>query len=182
MTTQQVYKLLAILSAAYPSYQLQEESLRIYAAMLRDLEYDAAQQAAVRHIATSKFFPTIAEFREAAQKVCSPLPEPEEAWEEVMRQVREIGSYGRPEFSHEIINRAVATVGWMNICLSEAPGVERGHFLRVYETFLRRERETSNLKVLQEKLPNLQQIGEVSKDGKVIAYHRAISNGYRDRH
>lgn len=62
-----------------------------------------------------------------------------EAWGEVLEQVGRTGSYGVPEFSTELIKKAVQCVGWRDICLSENIGVERAHFLRAYDRLIERE-------------------------------------------
>jgi len=63
-----------------------------------------------------------------------------EAWAEVLQQVSKTGSYGVPKFSSEAIKKSVEAVGWRQICLSEMPGVERAHFLKIYETIALREK------------------------------------------
>lgn len=64
-----------------------------------------------------------------------------EAWAEVLRTVSSIGSYGNPIFKEEIIFKAVECVGWRNICLSENIGVERAHFMKVYESLASKAKE-----------------------------------------
>lgn len=134
MTEAQAVALVAVLQAAYPRQELREETIRLYAAMLRDLEFVSAEQAVKRIIASSPYWPAIAEIRNAVAEAETGLPSPEEAWEEVRRAVRDVGSYGRPQWSNPVLARAVESIGWLQICLSEQPGVERAHFLRVYES------------------------------------------------
>lgn len=57
--------------------------VELYWAMLEDLGIEQVEAAAKRHIAASKFFPTVAELRELARPVDDPSqrhPAPDEAW------------------------------------------------------------------------------------------------------
>lgn len=63
MTESEALKTIAVLKAAYPRQEIQEETLRIYLAELIDLDYDLIGKAARTHIRTSQWFPTIAELR-----------------------------------------------------------------------------------------------------------------------
>jgi len=136
MTKKEVSTLLAWAAANFPG--MQEKDLRPTAAlwekMLSDMPYSLAESALMKIIATSKFFPTVAEIRQAAEQLKGEsLPSADQAWLEVMEAIKSVGSYGIPVFSHEAIKNAVSTIGWTNICRSENIGVERGHFLKVYE-------------------------------------------------
>ena len=74
------------------------------------------------------------------------LLEAGDAWGVVMKAVSRIGSYGVPVFKDKVIGRAVECLGWRNICLSETPGVERAHFLKIYEQLKnRKEKDSINL-------------------------------------
>ena len=61
-----------------------------------------------------------------------------EAWLKVMKAISSIGSYGRPQFENELIDKSVASVGWRNLCMSENISVERAHFLKIYESIASR--------------------------------------------
>ena len=65
MTKPEAIKLIAVLRAAYPNQDITEETVELYAAMLADLDFSIAQESLQRHIATSRFFPTVAELRDA---------------------------------------------------------------------------------------------------------------------
>ena len=61
-----------------------------------------------------------------------------------MRGVRDVGSYGTPTWSTPELARAVDAVGWLAICLSQSPGVERSHFLRIYAALRERSLRAAN--------------------------------------
>ena len=84
MNQAQALALLATLKAAYPRQEIGEDTLAIYALDLADLEFEQAK-AAVEHCRrTCRFFPTIAEIREAAAEAAlGGAPAPMEAWSEL---------------------------------------------------------------------------------------------------
>jgi len=67
------------------------------------------------------------------------IPVAGDAWGEVLSLVSSVGSYGSPVFSHSIIERAVKGIGWITICLSTNIGMERAHFLKIYDQLAERE-------------------------------------------
>jgi len=133
-------KIIATLTAAYPRNEIQEETGKLYARFLQDLDYIKAQAAIIKIIANNKWFPTVAEIREAAMQVDHPnFPLPADAWEEVTRQIRNVGYVGVPVFSHPLIKKAVDGMGgWISLCQSEDGMVDRAHFLKVFESYRNR--------------------------------------------
>ncbi len=80
MTTDEAGLLIATLAAAYPRQALEPATIEIYTRSLADLDNALATNAVARIIASSTFFPTIAEIRtEAAETACQ-LPTATEAW------------------------------------------------------------------------------------------------------
>lgn len=145
-------KVLAFLAASYPNFKLQPETVEAYAEMLADVPPDLLKAAAKQCVAASRFFPTVAELRDAALALMpqqSGLPTAGEAWAEVCQQIRRTGSYGKPEFSTPLIGRAVDSMGgWKMLCMSEDPMPDRAHFFRVYEALA--QRATAQAKMLPE--------------------------------
>jgi hypothetical protein len=96
---------------------------------------------------TRKFLPTIPEIRElAAEIVGGHLPDGDEAWGEVMDQIRAVGSSASPSFSHDAIAKVVHAMGWRELCASDNQVADRAHFLRLYGSArqrLDRERQVS---------------------------------------
>ena len=65
-----------------------------------------------------------------------------EAWAEVRGLIGKVGSYGYPKFSSRAIDKAVSAVGWRDMCLSENIMIERAHFLKIYDSIVKREEES----------------------------------------
>lgn len=80
-----------------------------------------------------------------------------EAWGEVLKLVGSVGSWGKPKFSDEVIQRAVDSIGWYAICASENIAIERAHFLKVYEAVDKRKKHEniSNLPQIKKLIENV---------------------------
>lgn len=136
----------------WPKEPASPERIELYQRLTADIPDDVLMAAALQVIATHRFFPAIAELRDAALALLprqSGLPTAGEAWAEVCQQIRRTGSYGQPEFSTPLIGRAVDSMGgWKMLCMSEDPMPDRAHFFRVYEALA--QRATAQAKMLPE--------------------------------
>ena len=147
---QTIAEMMLILHTAYPHYRGKKDTARVYAELLADIPDDLLIAGAKAHASTGKFFPSVAELREAAfdlQARAQGIPNAAEAWGEVMHQVRNVGSYGRPEFSAPLIYSAVdALGGWKALCASDNNVADRAHFLKIYGSLQERsQRDTAML-------------------------------------
>ena len=133
--------------AAYPSYQPTAEQdtaqEQIWGQLLAPLDYGAVQRNALRHLSSSPFFPSVAEL--TRDLGIDTTPDPELAYAEVEAQVRRVGHTGVPAWSHPLVGEAVQAVGWLALCRTETPGVERAHFLRIYEALRKRAHEEATV-------------------------------------
>lgn len=91
-------------------------------------DYEAGVAAVTKLATSTRFFPSLAEIIEAIGT--GDLPSPAEAWGEILSQVRFVGSYGRPSFSHPAIANTVASVGWRAICMSDEDDWRFGEYVR----------------------------------------------------
>jgi hypothetical protein len=151
MTDIQAAEIIAFLAASYPNAKIPEATVEIYIEFLTPMDYNEVTAASRRIVKTAKFFPTIAEITEAVEKV-SPdqLPDADQAWGEVMQQLSSVGHIGVPQFSHDAIREAVKAMGWINLCLSENVGVDRGQFIKIYNSVKNRHKDNAiNTQVLQ---------------------------------
>jgi hypothetical protein len=138
------YDLVAELMAAYHvGAKVAPETVRVYAHDLADLPPSACALAVKTLRQTSRFLPSIAEVRQATAEITGGhLPDGDEAWGEVQRQIKQTGYYGKPRFSHPAIAATVRAMGWQELCASENQVADRAHFLTLYGTARRRlERE-----------------------------------------
>ncbi len=181
-TTHEVREIWTALNMAYPYFGKTDRNtprdprelaatLKLYEQMLADIDGEILALAAKTHIARSKFFPTIAELREAALEISRPLRDPAiVAWGDVMAAQNWAwpGRYqelhytvldsdgvtimtemtvrqdrgGEPPFDNPLTARACQVLGgWRAIMASECPGAERARFIQAYETLAERERD-----------------------------------------
>lgn len=141
MTTDEAGLLIATLAAAYPRQQLAPLTVEIYTRNLADLDHDLATAAVSRIIATSKFFPTIAEIREAAAETATNLPTAAEAWEMAVnftRLVQSDGALATQELPLEVHQAIRAVGGTWEIRTSENTVALRAQFRDTYEDIRRR--------------------------------------------
>jgi hypothetical protein len=148
MTPRQADTLLQALAAAYPRHPFSKGTRSLYMAFLVGLDYEAAHNGVKRHIATSKWFPTVAEIRDAAAAESAPALEADQAWPEVLAAVSRYGRNKTPEFADPMISKAVDAVGWDAICNSTNIGVERAHFLRAFDAIRRRHVDAARMEGL----------------------------------
>ena len=145
MTKIETAKLLAVLAAAFPRFEVDDLKVQVWHEMLGDLDYSLASLAIKKLILENTFAPAIAEVRKAVMEILNPDGmTAAEGWGEVERAIRLYG-YCRETEALESMSPRVAKVvkyiGWQNICLNEEPGVVRGQFLKMYAQVAEREQK-----------------------------------------
>lgn len=138
MTRLTFEKGMALLAKSFPN---KDKDFDVYWAFLKDLDDRSFLNAIIKIIKTNKDINTatnlVALIRDNA--ISSNITAGE-AWAKVLKQVKEVGSYGNPRFNDTIIQKSVDCIGWKNICLSENISFERAHFFKVYDSLSLRER------------------------------------------
>jgi hypothetical protein len=134
MTRDEVKQLVAMMAATWTRPPVLAETVQAYCFALADLDHAAAKAAVLHLMQTARFFPTIAEIRDAAVRSRVSLPSPEAAWGIVHRAISKHGSYRLPIFDCEEIDGAVADIGWKAICLSENIASERARFIDAFKS------------------------------------------------
>ncbi len=164
---QQIIKLMAVLSLAYPNYQIKDGQTELYYQMLKDLDYELLDAAAKSLMTTAKFYPSIAELRQTAfdlTEKAQGIPDAFTAWEEVMYKIGHKMTYDEPEWSHPLIARAVQTVGFKRLCNFNLDDLsfERSNFYKVYDSLLSRARDDVRMlpevKAIAERLSGIKQL------------------------
>lgn len=136
MTAEEAGVVLDALVAAFPQRIMSEDTVRIYARFLVDIELDVALGAVAQWIARCRTFPMIADLRELCDP--SPPPDADRAFGEVMKAVGRFGSYMTPTFSHVAITQAVESITWREVCMSEHMPSLRAHFGKAYDAAKKR--------------------------------------------
>src|SRR3990167_8529852 len=138
-----IAKLTMLLSAAYPNWNVTQYTNEVYFQDLKDIPADELFVAAqhCRSEAGRKFAPSVGELRGAVmdlRRASMNIPSAYDAWQEVLSQIGNVGSYGSPEFSSHLIDKVVKSLGWRNLCLSENQVSDRARFLQAFEQLVER--------------------------------------------
>ena len=138
-----IAQILSLMSAAFPNFQMKPETPELYLQLLGDIPADELKPAVLQSVSEAgrKFAPSVGEIRGMVSQMrmsVANVPSAYEAWQEVLSEIRSTGSYRRPEFKHPLVERAVETMGWRNLCLSENQVADRARFLQAYEQLVER--------------------------------------------
>ena len=148
-TKQQIDKCLAALAVAYPHYDKQQANpdlaRQIFHRILQDIHGALLEAATMQWLSMARpFHPSPGELRDMAlQLITRSEPGADEAWSEVLRQMRNPGYYGIPQWSTERIAKTMEAFGrWKDFCMLESDqmGIIRAQFMKIYEAQLSRER------------------------------------------
>lgn len=143
---------LEILNTAKPTARKRAEKtldewgqfIDLHVTMLSDVDPAILQTAIVKIVNEHRFpdWPSIGEIRDAVNSIIErsmDLPTTGEAWGIVQAEIRRVGSRAKPEFENEMIAAAVRSMGWRQLCLSEAPaGVDRAQFRDIFKALHKR--------------------------------------------
>ncbi|SRR5258706_11034567 len=140
-----IVKLTAMLSAAYPNWNVTEYTNEIYFQDLQDIPADelfvAAQHCRTSTARDQRFAPSAGEIRIAVldlRHAALNIPSSYDAWQEMkIKMVERIG-YDEPEWSSPLISKVVKSLGWYNLCMSENQTSDRMRFIEAYNQLAER--------------------------------------------
>ena len=138
------------------------DAFKVWYSLLQDLDYTIAQAAIQKYMLINEFPPTIADIRKNAVLVRTGDKKTwSEGWEEVMKAIRNFGSYREEEALEsmsEITRKAVKKLGFRNICLSENITADRANFRTIYEQMAENEYTAKQIPLnLSKLIENIQQ-------------------------
>lgn len=137
MNEPEVLEVLGLLEAAYRE-EVPDPTRAVWCRMLADLDAPAVLSAARGHMATSRWFPSIAEIRALATQHELGAPDEAEAWEQAKALARHrpldgIKASGETPAVHPLVARVVGAIGADYIANSyEDDPWARKHFTEVY--------------------------------------------------
>ena len=164
MSRAEICALVALAGSSNPSMQAKDPRpiVEAWSLMLGDLDPVLDKAAIIKVCRESDFFPSVARIVAAARELdpgVEKLPTAAEAWEEVMRLMRDYGPYRCPVYSCDAVRRAVRAIGWRQLCMGENVEADRAHFLKLYESMRSRQVETREI----EQVIKLAGVGELLK-------------------
>ena len=130
MTRAEALELFALLAAAYPKDPMTEPQIALYVTLLAPYETEAVRDAVLMHIQESPWFPKVSDL--VSRLTAGHTDTVDQAWQEVMHQIRAVGYYGTPTWSSEVLAEAVRAIGWQELCTSPHIEMVRGHFVKFY--------------------------------------------------
>lgn len=152
----EIVKIITPYLMAFPSCRADAGTLIVYARALADLPLaaiDAAMQAQLRN---SKWFPSVAEIRHAAESLRQTATGEEikgadEAWAEVLQQVHDAFVYRSPVFTTPEIQKVAMGLGWTALCNlpTDQINTARAQFRLAYNAEIERAKiRSENTKIL----------------------------------
>lgn len=135
----------------YPKEQLlpNQQAMELWYRELQDIPYNVAEAGLRKWVATNKWSPTIADFREFSAVIQSgDIPDWGEGWEQVLTAIRKFGSYRQQEAMEsmdEITRTCVERLGFKNICMSENITHDRANFRMIYEQLADRKKKEKQI-------------------------------------
>lgn len=96
-------------------------------------------------------------------------PTSAEAWEMVRREMARVGgSYGTPAVPIAPVQKAIETISWREICLSENPEAVRAHFFKVYDALVKRSQDLALENDVVNELAKRLDAGRIGRGGKAL--------------
>lgn len=138
MTKQEFMKIAMAIKTYYPKDDLMpsKEALQLWYDALKDLTYEQLNTALRRHVATSKWSPSIAELREQCVELEVPIADWGVAYEELQRAIRNWGWSREAEAMEsmsKLTRETVKRLGYQTLCESQDGMADRANFRNIYE-------------------------------------------------
>jgi hypothetical protein len=134
-----VAQIVAVISAAYPNFNPSEQTVEIYFQCLNDIPTELLKAATLQAVSEAgrKFAPSVGEIRGTVAEIRRNIvnvPSSYQAWQEVQTQINDNGGeYGKPVWSHPLVEQTVNALGWRNLRMSENSTADRARFLQAYD-------------------------------------------------
>lgn len=149
MNNQETLVFCGAMAAVWPSFEVNQERVKILSLLLREIEVPAAMTAleVLANTYEGEFSPSIPTLMKTIRKVTeSPADRlgAEEAFGLVLQAISRFGQYREPQALQSLPPKAamaVKALGWKNICNTENDdlGTLRAHFYRTFDAVKKRE-------------------------------------------
>lgn len=121
------------------------ESVALWFEELKDLDATVTKTAIRKWVSTNKWSPSIAELREAVNKITQPkIKDWSEAFEEARQAIRRFGWYNPKDALDsldELTRETVRRMGYHDMCMSENHASDRANFRDIYNTLAERKKQ-----------------------------------------
>lgn len=140
--------LVALAVSNFPNMQDKDLSMTavLWEEMLSDLPFGLVKNALIKVLVTAKYWPTVAEIREAALSLQNPRAiTAAEAWSQANAALDKYGYYRADEGMRSLPPAIQKTLracgGWAAVCTTENIDTIRAQFMRMFGDFAKTERE-----------------------------------------
>lgn len=140
MQNKDLKKILVYLSEAYPIFAVSSAKFLVWQDGIGDINPEIVFKAVQQHIKESKYPPAISEIRELCIKIIDPYQSPDDAWEEIIKAIRDYGIYRPHEAKESLRPLAIKTLdaigGYSSLCALEMKELEKSkeRFTKKYIT------------------------------------------------
>lgn len=149
MDTRETVELFTVIAALYPREQsfskADSETVKVWQRMLSDIPANIAVGAVQSHAATSQWPPSIAEIRQHAVNITSPIMDADQAYTLVRIAMKKFGYYQSKDAMEtlpEDVREAVRSFGgFVSMCMSEEPEIQRAQFMKLWDAMKKRWQE-----------------------------------------
>lgn len=124
------------------------ERMALYVDLLKDIPADILEAACRKASMESQYLPTVAELIKSAKDLVAEVNGTKavpfaEAWEEILKVLRESYVWDEPQFSHTEIQQLVKSFGWEELRMMETKDVPiiRSQLKGMYEAICQRNEE-----------------------------------------
>lgn len=150
MNKEKFLKIMTYMGIAY-NKEITKEQLEVWYSFLKDYSEDQLNNAVKQIINTEKYMPSIAQIKEQIAKMqMSEVPEAEDEWQDVLRAVREFGSYNQQKALNSLkpyTAKIVGYIGYQRICMAESEEQiwNKKEFIAEYNAL--KDKEINNLQI-----------------------------------
>lgn len=150
MNKEKFLKIMTYMGIAY-NKEITKEQLEVWYSFLKDYNEDELNNAVKQIINTEKYMPSIAQIKEQIAKMqMSEVPEAEDEWQDVLRAVREFGSYRQQDALQSLkpyTAKIVGYIGYQRICMAESEEQiwNKKEFVAEYNAL--KDKEITNLQI-----------------------------------
>lgn len=142
-------RVLAVIQSRYPqaNFGRADAAVEAWTLTLDDVPYGAVMEALGGWFKAHRWPPDPSELRRMVLAQAQAVPDEADAWEMVVRHLRENGAIGGSPFAGpEPVRQAVMAIGgWHTLRRSEQPGQDREAFCSAYKTYANRALVTTNV-------------------------------------
>lgn len=163
-------RIISLAAINYPNFQLDEPRLKLFYTMLKDIDIKTLEASMLLHIGSSSFPPTVADLRKKAVEIeefeTSSL-DATKAWGEVMYALRAYGYYDAKnafKSMSPLTSKVIRSMGWTELCKSDKLAVERGQFIKLYNSYKDRIMKEKQIpKFVSSKILKIQEENELKR-------------------